>query len=83
MDEEIGVVEENHLGRLGHDVVDIFRPFHDRVDFDFVAADLPGNVGVIGGGGDDLEIGLRGCGRRIRSAKRNNILFMEMLRLQC
>jgi len=34
-------------------------PVHDRVNFDFVAANLAGDVGKIGRGRDDFQICMR------------------------
>ena len=50
----IGLVQEDRFGGLGHDVVNVFRAFHHRMDIDLIAADLPRDIGVVGGGGDDF-----------------------------
>src|SRR5439155_497908 len=55
VNEQVGLVQEHHLRRLGQDVVHVLRPFHDRVHGDLVSTDLPGQVGVVGGGGNDLQ----------------------------
>jgi hypothetical protein len=59
MNEQIRRVQVNHFRGFGHDIVNVLRPPHDRMHLDAVAADLPGDVGVVRRRRNDLELSLR------------------------
>src|SRR4029450_423686 len=77
--DHVAFIEDHDLRRLGHDIVDVLRSFHDRMHIHLVTADLACEIGVIRRGSDDLQLRLCSASNRERCNCSNQFMFHSSL----